>query len=245
MCSLSSLPREVLGLIFEEIEDYIDLVLFAFSCKYLLAVGYPHMHRKRRQNFAPWAGDAIICLGDYATALPEKEEIPKTVADEFMEAFNGDAGLDVPHRSHRPSWYRIVNDFSHGADLHWTLALHHWLNRPFVDNSLGWTLRNLSTRQYVRDDAINIDVPKIRIRIGLAQAVTFRCGWSQVDLTSTPAEGLHEGRWAGDRLDIVPYDKDAEWAKEWEDVSLEVERDIRKGYIAEGHLDEESDEVLQ
>ena len=229
----------MLELIFKEIKDYIDLVLFAFSCKYLLALGYPHMLRKRRQKFAPWAGDAIICLGDYATALPEKEEIPKTVADGFMEAFNNDAGLDVPHLWDPPSWDPFANWFPRGVDLHWTLF--RWLNRPFVENSPGWTLRNLSTRQYVCDDAVNIDVPRMGIRIGLGQALAFRCGWSQDDSTSTPAEGLHEGRWAGDRLDIVPHDKDAEWAKEWEDVSLQVERDIRRGYIAEGLLDEESD----
>ena len=227
----------MLGLIFEEIEDYVDLVLFAFSCRYLLAVGYPHMRRKRRQHFARWAGDAIICLGDNTTALPEKEEIPKTVADEFMKAFHDDEGPDVvPCLWDPPTFFEIMNWFPRGADLHWTLF--RWLDRPFGQDSLVWTLRNLSTRQYVCDDAIDTDGPRA---ICLGQALAFRCGWSQDDSTCTPAEGLHEGRWAGDRLDIVPYDKDAEWAKEWEDVSLEVERDIRKGYIAEGLLNEESD----
>ena len=225
----------MLGLIFEEIEDYVDLVIFAFSCKYLLALGYPHMLRKRRELLAPWAGDAIICLGDYATDLPDKEEIPKAVADEFMDAFDDDE-LDIPYTWDPPNSFATLNWFPRRYHLHQTL--YEWFdNRPFFRHSLGWTLRNLSTRQYVRDDAINIDA---RRSITLGQALAFRCGWSQDNSTSTLVEGLNEGRWAGDRFDIVLHDKDAEWAKEWEDISLEVAQDIKKAYIAEGLLPKDS-----
>ena len=229
----------MLGLIFEEIENYIDLVLFAFSCEYLLDIGYRHMASKRRQYFAPWAGDAIICLGEYTTALPEKEEVPETVASAFMEAFNAEEGLVSPCFWAPPSFLETMNWFPCGSGLHRTLR--EWLDRRFVHNSLRWTLRNLSTRQYVRDNAIKFYVPEIDNCTGLGQALAFRCGWSQDSSTSTPAEGLNEGCWAGDKLDIVLHDKDAEWAKEWEDVSLQVEGDIRKGYIADGLLDEDGD----
>src|SRR5207253_2883228 len=96
-----------------------------------------------------------------------------------------------------------------------------WAGKP-----THWALRNLSTCQYVREDSINIGTNH---HVGLAQALSFRCGWSQDDWYSTRAKDLHKGRWAGDRLDIVEFDADADWAKEWYDVSQEVGKDIRKG----------------
>ena len=159
-----------------------------------------------------------------------------------MNAFD-DYAFNIPYTWDPPDSFDTLNWFPRCYPLHRTLS--KWLdNRPFFRHSPGWTLRNLSTRQYVRDDAINIDPSRIRSPIGLGQALVFKCGWSQDYFPLRGPDGLNESRWegcwAGDRFDIVPHDKDAEWAKEWEDVSLEVARDVRKVHIAEGLLPKDS-----
>ncbi|KAH7089362.1 hypothetical protein BKA62DRAFT_776966 [Auriculariales sp. MPI-PUGE-AT-0066] len=96
-------------------------------------------------------------------------------------------------------------------------------------------LRNLSKRQYVRDDALE----KAMARVSLEQQDCLQTGndgvgdlayyatfWSTVPLIWAPPNKMndlhHRGRWAGDRFDVAPLksvEVDAEGEVPWEDVS--------------------------
>ena len=87
---LGSLSTELLQLMFDELLEYHEIVLFAVTCKMLLAAGVPRLTRAYREEYAPWVNCRLICLGDYAKhqgvlEFPfltdeEKEELKARVA---------------------------------------------------------------------------------------------------------------------------------------------------------------------
>ena len=81
---LGKLPPELLGLIFDALPEFRDIIFLCLTCKLLLDVGQRRLQRVTREFFAPWAGCRLVCLGDLSadTKLPaglltdaEKREI--------------------------------------------------------------------------------------------------------------------------------------------------------------------------
>ena len=63
---LGSLSAELLRLLFDELHEFRDIVLFAITCKMLLAAGVPRLTRAYQEEFAPWVNCRLVCLGDRA-----------------------------------------------------------------------------------------------------------------------------------------------------------------------------------
>jgi hypothetical protein len=106
----------------------------------------------------------------------------------------------------------------------------------FYPESKKWVLRNLTTREFVRADAIALKPDLVKgpliNGLGFGEVVLSRICWSSDPATSTPYEGpLHRGVWAGHRFDITTIEKlqiqkEEEGADQWKDVSEEVAKEV-------------------
>jgi hypothetical protein len=101
-----------------------------------------------------------------------------------------------------------------------------------------WILRNLTTREYVRAEAIAIKPeyihgPFINV-LGFGEVVTSRICWSPDPSCSMNSDSITRGPWAGHCFDIVPHrllEREIEQQKEktqtsWRDISDDVASDI-------------------
>ena len=108
------------------------------------------------------------------------------------------------------------------------------LSRFYPKDQL-WILRNLTTREYVRSEAIAlkpeyIHGPHIDF-LGFGEVILSRVSWSTDPSVATPYEGgLHRGVWAGHYFDITTMARHEQDTKEegWKDVSEEVAEEIAK-----------------
>ena len=110
---------------------------------------------------------------------------------------------------------------------------------PYDESSLypkdqPWILRNLTTQEYVRSEAIAIKPeyirgPKIRY-LGFGEVVLSRICWSTNEESSTQnTHEIHRGVWAGHRFEITTlerHEQDSLGKAEWKDVSEEVANEI-------------------
>ena len=184
------------------------------------------------QNLYPgsWAGSRIICLGD------DSEEIPSAFTEEEVNEiwkyrpkstypFCGDPSLFIWGR------YSVADS---PQDRIW-VDPEFYLTRSEV-----WVLRNLTSLEYVRSDAIptsdNWD-RQLRYELqtglegapGLAQVLLMRIAWSTSENIGYLAfPRLHQGPWAGDRMDVQSYKNAEKGMKEggWKDVSADAARDL-------------------
>ena len=144
-----------------------------------------------------WAGDCIICLGDYHEDLPagmlitsEQEELEKVEDEEDGMEFN----------SFAREQYQYVDGIN-------------GYNRS-EQNDQNWVLRNLSKHGYVREVAIKVnsfdrgDNSFPFGEIGLGQVLLSCICWSTDDSCAMRyEEDIHRGVWAGNRFDITTIDQ--------------------------------------
>ncbi|KAK3303181.1 uncharacterized protein B0T15DRAFT_266240 [Chaetomium strumarium] len=96
-----------------------------------------------------------------------------------------------------------------------------------------WILRNLTTKQFVRSEAIILKPefvhgPNISV-LGFGEVVMSRIYWSTSSFTSmSDTVNISRGVWAGHRLDITTLARHRDETNEvgWSDVSDEVAREI-------------------
>jgi len=96
-----------------------------------------------------------------------------------------------------------------------------------------WILRNLTTKEFVRSEAIALrpeDIHGPRIEgLGFGEVVVSRISWSTSPTMSISDKSkIHRGVWAGHRFDITTLARHVKETKgeEWRDVSEEVAREI-------------------
>ncbi|KAL1752796.1 hypothetical protein FB107DRAFT_292895 [Schizophyllum commune] len=211
------------------------------------------------KRFAPSAEHRLICVGEYTEPddIPpglelteeEKEELNNTVEDE------DDGEECCATLSNIPS-----KDSIERRDLESVLFSEsrwkwHVYYIPGLTGAIQFdpslVLRNLSTRQYVRGQAIKefnqTVVPGHNGREGmvpcLADAIMPRVCWASDGCMSINYEGplqVHRGVWAGNRFDIVPEDLFLAECKSsdqpWTDVSAEVIAEVEAIWVAEEML---------
>ena len=97
-----------------------------------------------------------------------------------------------------------------------------------------WILRNLTTQEYVRFEAIAIKPeyihgPNIDV-LGFGEVVWSRVCWStETDCSMDYTDKIHRGLWAGHRFDITTLDRHKQGSlkgTEWKDVSEEVADEV-------------------
>ena len=170
-----------------------------------------------------WAGDRIICLGDYHEDLPdgilsisEQEELDRADEGEKMTLY-------AFAREH----YQSVDGISA-------------FNRAQLSGG-HWILRNLSKYEYVREEAVKVASMEgtadiFSSEIGFGQVLLSRICWSTDDSCAMCYDkDIHRGVWAGDRFDITTINqvvvKDS--GKQWTDVSDEVEKEMTEIWVSE------------
>lgn len=159
-----------------------------------------------------WAGDRIICPGDYGTDVPDGI----LTAEEIEEISGGK----------KDKYGRNIVNLYHYASSHFKkLPSQPHFNAAHYPSNM--VLRNLTLHTYVRADAVSGRASL------LGSLILSRIPWSSdppgASLSHWPDIG--SGPWAGHRFDIRTMD-DIESGgadgEEWKDVSLRAREWIRK-----------------
>lgn len=151
------------------------------------------------------------------------------------------------------SWC-IDRDWQWKESWRWREALDEVLRLDYP-TELEWILCNLTKRVYVTARAIAERTgiqprgPFFNAPINLTDILMFRICFSTDDHTSLPHEGLHQGPWAADRIEITTMDRLALLKpvkggeeKDWEDISEEAVEEVVE--IAKSEYPDEWEEVI-
>lgn len=110
----------------------------------------------------------------------------------------------------------------------------------FYPEDEAWVLRNLTTKEYVRADAVALRPEYIRgpdIKyLGFGEVVAMRISWTSdgdLGLLMDGEEDVNRGSWAGHRFDITVLDEKEMVEDGWRDVSDETARRINELWMAE------------
>lgn len=210
-----------------------------------------------------WAGTRIICggddseWGDYPSkVLTESEEAELEVG--LSESIFGDDVTSyrinlfgfadaryqtakewqshlvtylIGHAAELGEWHRLP-DFSRSRIRD---DLRKCKLSDLYPEDQSWVLRNLTTQEYVRSEAIaikpeHIHGPNIDF-FGFGQVVCSRICWSTAGTLrdDTSGDDINRGVWAGHRFDITTLDRLNQGfveGTEWTDVSEEVMNEI-------------------
>jgi hypothetical protein len=244
--NFSSLAVELYDLIFEELEIK-DVFSLSLTNQYFWSVGRRHIQTYNMSFLGPWAGECIICVGNYVEA-----------GDHPQGLFTEDEESELQQLLDEEGWPMTLFGYAcEYATIYVTLPMTLLVQlldlkdyRPipsaseiketvypeisdFYPKDVPWILRNLTTREYVRSDAIAlkpeyIHGPDIDF-LGFGEVALSRICWSSYPSVSMEYNGnIHRGVWAGHCLDITTrarHDKQ-DPKEEWKDVSEEVAKEI-------------------
>ncbi|KAJ7859197.1 hypothetical protein B0H14DRAFT_3446835 [Mycena olivaceomarginata] len=213
---LANLPAETIFEVYSHLkyQGLVDVVCLSITCQSLWNIGRAEIYRLleiRAVNWNfPWAGDRIICVGDYL----RRDDLPDDVlSPEEVDEFTG-LDEDGEHYYTFHALGSLIFDYE-------PTSLASRPTQPAV-------LRNVSRLQYIRESALVTWKARAQTEIketkdvGFGQIVLSRICFSTDSTVAMAYEGdIHRGVWAGDRFDIVG----SEWlegAVGWTDVSDEV-----------------------
>ena len=244
---LANLPQELFNRILHYLDDGVGLICLALACRYFLSIMEKQITNILVSDAAPWAGERIILLGDYAADLPEG----LLNESEQLELSHHKGGDIDSNEEYEPSLYFFANDYYreaqrkkifetvlprlNGAEK--TLFNQLYPNDSTTRENLTdqvWILRNLSKHEYVRADAIASLSPEHTSKgpflepVGFGQVIMTQVQWTS-DGSGTIAP--LKGRWAGDCFDITTLNESVLACRDenaWEDVSSRVLKVVDK-----------------
>lgn len=268
--TFSDLPTELHRHIFFQMESVRDIVTLGLVNRYFCDIAVEEVLIYIRGRQAPWAGQNIVCVGeyvepnDYPPGLFSKAEL-EALGEEKFEIYNeGKEEYEVrslrtlddftlPDVSRSPKVCDLGDKirnlrgyFSHlrepeKAALNYILEeLPDWLRqcRAWPKTDQSWILRNLTTREFVRAEAIAlkpkfIHGPNIDV-LGFGEALLSRICWSSDGSCSMmDTTNICRGVWAGHCFDITTLASHQEKTangEEWTDASEEVAQEMAKIY---------------
>jgi hypothetical protein len=177
-----------------------------------------------------WAGDRIICIGDYIEDYP-----PDMLSDieekETQELISFDT-LDGEFTRKQELWGVVNSKYTPPIEIQPYLK--------FIDFkiSTSWVLRNLSKHTYVRAEVVAldpdfIDGPWIKY-FGFGHIVLSFINWSSDDSRASRCSAdVTKGAWAGNRFDIASIDALHTSKEQWRDVSESVVETAKSYFKAE------------
>ena len=175
-----------------------------------------------------WAGDRIICLGDYAYTWPGG---PRVNDAHFLQTASHVASPQTFSES--CTNFRSVN-----------CGYERQVSYP---NDGVWALRNLSKKLYVRSDGIPTINDENNLTYeahdglqgfpNLGHALLANIVWSDDSSTSMRFRDV-QGSWAGDRIDVRLMDDVAEEIQEgWKDISRQEAVTLYNIFVEEEEVD--------
>ncbi|PPQ99361.1 hypothetical protein CVT26_014304 [Gymnopilus dilepis] len=175
-----------------------------------------------------WAGDRIICLGDYAKTWPEGKL--------------DDGNKETPRRFTRTVTQIRTRDFDHD----WNLEKAYPTDRV-------WVLRNLTKKIYVRSNGVpTISKDDYELtydehkgfagKPGLSHILFSRISWSDdfsISMAYDKDEDIARGAWAADRLDVRLLDEvEQELITDgWIDITQVEAKRIYDVFVQDGEID--------
>ena len=243
---LVSLPQELIDRIIElaSDEDVEDTFTLAITCTYFFRLIGPSLRKPLLREAAPWAGDRLIFLGDYADSVPDivkngddwtgpwPREPPQD--EDYGDELNEDEELlfnlkeGYPPRPQKAAYvtnvcYRIGDNMPDQAlfDRLLPLLKGQWAidAEPGAQDSTSPARKEPG--EYVlrnlnaREYVRDSVLANSEYAYSLGEVVCTHIHWTD-DSSGTADLGVH-GRWAGHRFDIVRLTEFA--AEEWVDVS--------------------------
>ncbi|KAJ3478147.1 hypothetical protein NLG97_g8653 [Lecanicillium saksenae] len=261
--SISNLPTEILLLVFDNISDMSDVMTFGLTCQRIWSFARIRLCDWQRQMVGPWAGKKLVAVGnscdtgDYPPGLFTNEEIGKLNRERLEEVdflYGGSSfwryemsffaleevveDILMPEPNPRAELKHLIGGLIGDGRMDAALyAVSHemTLNRDvYGPDTEMWMLRNLTTREFVRSEAVAIKPeficgPYLAIR-GFQHLLLARTCWADswvgrtmrtLELPVSP-----RGDWAGHMFEICTvkhHEKHLETTGEhWSDVSCEI-----------------------
>ncbi|KAI1431818.1 hypothetical protein GGR50DRAFT_36462 [Xylaria sp. CBS 124048] len=257
--NLLSLPAELHWHIFSYIPSIRDAIAFGLTSRYFLSVCRKSVIDHYVSFIGKWAGANVVSIGnavapnDYPPGLFSAEELETLRHQKYDPPFPPTGRRLVEARPFSLQHFRYpsiseLEDLSiAGVDqlslkLYMDCSLDGISNKDLMHASPAifdtddwipkdetWILRNLTTKQIVRPEAIAlspdyIDGPDIK-GLGFGEVIVSRTCWATLpDLIMDDLASVWRGVWAGHRFDIVTLARhqDTTDEAEWGDASEEV-----------------------
>uniref|UniRef100_A0A0B7JJH9 Uncharacterized protein n=1 Tax=Bionectria ochroleuca TaxID=29856 RepID=A0A0B7JJH9_BIOOC len=253
-CKLKSLQSPLIALPQEVVEQIVsllvedegagggELICLSLTCSYFFRLLGFRVQKLLAENEAPWAGDRLIFIGDYANGIP-KGVVTETERTQLL------AG------GRNPLYYSIEQEFAEkdavfersrydSDEIEYSGSLFSHLQKrigsiPECKKAINLIndvlqhiptdtnghppkkavlLRNLTTKEFVRDDTI----AQSSMKYSLGEVLGTFTVWTE-DASGTQSLETR-GRWAGHRFDIGCLEDVAE--EDWKDVSYEAVQNL-------------------
>ncbi|KAJ5633587.1 hypothetical protein N7528_001429 [Penicillium herquei] len=245
--SFSFLPSEIHHAIFNNIDDVQDVLCLSLTSRYFWAVGLSHIEDHIVSSLAPWAGERIICVSDQSDPDEFPPGLLSPAEQEDLVELNHVQDLNAFSIKH--TWKKIGGPSLSQQLQEWfkEYESHHRMTsadrteiimglKPeileFYPRNQPWVLRNLTTKEYVRGEAIAlkdlfVHGPHIDV-IGFSEVLLSRISWSSQPVEVGHGKDMAHGKWAGHRFEISPLAtlKRGSDSAEWVDVSDELLREL-------------------
>ncbi|OBT91704.1 hypothetical protein VE01_10254 [Pseudogymnoascus verrucosus] len=88
--TFSTLPLDILSMIFDHLDDIADLTCVALATPYLWDVTQRTIHQRYKAKLGKWAGEAIVCVGE---KIPAGDYPPDLFSPDEVERLNKEADV--------------------------------------------------------------------------------------------------------------------------------------------------------
>ncbi|CAH0020592.1 unnamed protein product [Clonostachys rhizophaga] len=243
---LITLPQELIEqivsfLVENEGDGSGDLICLSLSCSYFFRLLGSRVQTLLAEDEAPWAGDRLIFVGDYANGIPEgivtETERTQLLADgrnplyysieqEFAEkdAIFEQSWYDSDEIEYSGSLFsRLQKRIGSTPECKKAIKLINDVLQHIPTDANGHPpkkavlLRNLTAKEFVLDDSIASSSMKYSLGEVLGTFTVWTEDGSGTQSLETP------GRWAGHRFDIGCFEDVEEG---WKDVSDEAVQNL-------------------
>jgi hypothetical protein len=245
------LSNELLDMVIDNIiHEDSDIIALGLTCQGLWELTVPRLRNRYVEEAAPWAGKMIAFLGSYLTTVP-----PAFEENDFASNMVGDRNYEFPqnlgrnffiHISHDP-WPKTTRTLerillqgvqeqlpnSKIPERRWGSIREDLKRKHMFPVDREWVLRNLTTKEYVSDGFTGAVTRFSKWR--LENALLSQICWTNMSSVEASvydsSPKIFEGKWAGDRFDIVTKDalmREAEDFEAWKDATDVVAQTIER-----------------
>ncbi|OBT66179.1 hypothetical protein VE03_05099 [Pseudogymnoascus sp. 23342-1-I1] len=186
--TFNTLPAEIYSLIFNHLNDNVDLTCMGLATPYLWGITQSIMYHRYKARLGKWAGEKIVIVGedigrgDYPPDLFSAEEaeallkevqvwdrkryprrtVPITSIDLTYLPATYETGLTIAAEAARV-YYAVLRRYSrHPSIKQREDLLWIFTERPdFTPRDEAWVLRNLTTKEFVTAEGIAFDKERI------------------------------------------------------------------------------------
>ncbi|KAI1421907.1 hypothetical protein F5Y12DRAFT_800291 [Xylaria sp. FL1777] len=257
--TIFNLPPEIHHMIFSFIHNPVDIVCLAFTNRYFWSLSRQYLFNYILCGAGTLAGCKIACVdedvraGNYPPGMLSAEEqevvrrkkYPYDETPTILQHFGANTSSASYKSVRRTHWLGLkirCGSRDLGKDPAFNYVWPHlWPDlETIVDVKQPWILRNLTTKQFVRSEAIALSEKYIHgpyiEYFGFGELVVMRSCWTSSPLLNMKSDPTkRKGPWAGHRFDITRLSRHEEQTRgeEWMDISDEIASEIATIWEAE------------